>query len=174
MLLIFWEELNWPLAALDDSSLGEPEDPLWALGQDGKPTKLKPKPWPQRHFLDACKLEVVAPTSAKKLDAAQAQLSKAMREKLACALASIVEAAGLAGDFRIFEHSRDWAPDPNLCQMRMSLTVSAAMCGCFMEGPASRESRDWPSPKRILSKIRDVELAARISREMAVQDVMSE
>jgi hypothetical protein len=57
----------------------------------------------------------------------------------------------------------------------MELTVSVAMCECFMESPAQCEWEwdVWPSPKRIFSKIRNSELAARISKEMAVQNVMS-
>lgn len=162
-----------------DSCPGELEDPTWMLGQDGRPKRLSGTG--RKVFLEACTLKVSVPTDVKQvkerrfteIDRISGLLREKMCESLACCLAAIVEAARFAGDFRILSHCRSWDPDLSKGQTSMELTVSVAMCGCFMEGPARGEWDVWPCPRRIFAKICDLELAARISREMAVQDVMS-
>lgn len=166
-----------------DSCPGEPEDPLWMLSESGIPRRL---PKTARVFLEACTFKVAVPTNVEQvkkrrfaeIGRVSELLKEEMRENLALSLASIVEAAGFAGDFRILSRSRSWNPVLPKAETCMELKISIAMCGCFMDGlgsgwPTQREWDVWPSPRRIFSKIRNLELAARISKEMTVQDVMS-
>jgi len=183
MLLIFVEELRGALAVLSADPDSD-ECPLWALDEYGRPCKLPRKKFGERVFLASCKISVETPFDTRavknshrfaKVDDCQKTLASKMRDELARALAVMVEASGSAGDFKVLVHNRSWHPSANLMTMGMELEFSAVLCGEFLEqgqGPAGPERGDLPSPKRIFSKIEDVELAARISHEMSVRDVM--
>jgi hypothetical protein len=179
MLTILCEDLGGALPVLD-SCPGQPEDPIWMLGQDGKPKRLPEAG--RKIFLETYVFKISVLTDVKQvnkrrfaeIDNALRLLNESMRENVARSLATIVEAAGFAGDFRILSHNRSFSPNFLKKQISMGMMVSVAMCGCFMDNPAQHEWDVWPSPNRILSKIRDPELAARIFRDMAVQYVMSQ
>lgn len=182
MLLILSEDLNGALAA-PSADPDEEDCPLWVLDEHAQPKKvcLEPGRLRGRVFLDSFATEVSAPFDLDemirsgrrfaRIDAAQRKLSEAMRDEVAERLARLVDAGGAGGDFKVLVHSRDWSHSES--GVKMTLQLSAVLCGNFLEqGPAGPEHGTMPSPKRIFSKIRDARVAAKISLEMAVRDVM--
>jgi hypothetical protein len=102
MLTILCEDLGGALPVLD-SCPGEPEDPAWTLGQDGKPKRLSGTG--RKVFLEVCTFKVSVPTNVEQIkkrrfaeiDRVSELLKERMRESLARSLAAIVEAARFAG-----------------------------------------------------------------------------
>jgi hypothetical protein len=158
MLKTIWENLGSALPVLNGEA--------WAIGPRGELQH-----WPKKSlaFLTIRKFE--AKLANWKKDGPFEEANEGMREALAAEMAGIADAAGQAGDFRVFERRRGWHLQTN------SWTLEAAVAMVTSHGGLEDPKKEFlyrPSSKRILSKMKNAELAARISDLVCVAETMRE